>query len=338
MSAGSQIPAHNAAATLGDCLGAVRGSDAFESLCREIIVVDDGSTDDTVDVAERHGATVVRLESAHGPGTARNRGAAKAVSEVVLFLDADVLVHPDTLTRAAAHFERADGPDAVIGSYDDTPTSRSVVSLYRNLLHHYVHQSSSEEATTFWGGCGAIRREIFDAVGGFDESYSVPSIEDIELGYRLTDAGFRIRLDKGLQVTHSKRWTLRGVVVTDVTRRAVPWARLLMSRRSLPRDLNLQHRHRVSVGLAFVTPGALLASASLFAAGFQVPGSWAAGAAVIGAAMLLLLNFPLYAFFARKGGGRFALCAVALHCLYYLYSGVALAWVLLTMPVGRRRA
>ena len=105
------IPAHNAAATLGDCLGAVRGSDAFESLCREIIVVDDGSTDDTVDVAERHGATVVRLESAHGPGTARNRGAAKAVSEVVLFLDADVLVHPDTLTWAAAHFERDDGRD-----------------------------------------------------------------------------------------------------------------------------------------------------------------------------------------------------------------------------------
>ena len=58
-----------------------------------------------------------------------------------------------------------------------------MVSQYRNLLHHFVHQHGHAEASTFWAGCGAIRRAAFDAVGGFDAArFPRPSIEDIELG------------------------------------------------------------------------------------------------------------------------------------------------------------
>jgi len=329
------VPAHNAASTLGDCLGSIRSSEGFERLCREIIVVDDGSTDETAAIAERSGATVCRVASARGPATARNRGVAAATGDVVLFLDADVRAHHDTLARAAAHFEEAGGPAAVMGSYDATPACDGVVSVYRNLLHHYVHQTSAEGAQTFWAGCGAIRRSVFLEVGGFDESFAAPSIEDIELGYRLTDSGYRVTLDKRLQVTHLKRWTLRGMVVTDVTRRAVPWARLLLSRKSMPRDLNLRFRHRLSAALVFLLALGCLATAAFAAAGGGSRAAWsaatwsAATCAVI-ASLLLLLNYSLYAFFTRARGWRFALAAIPLHWLYYLYSGAALLWVMVS--------
>lgn len=76
--------------------------------------------------------------------------------------------------------------DALIGSYDDDPKSPDFISQYRNLMHCSVHQTGRSEASTFWSGCGAIRREVFLESGGFDETYVRPAIEDIELGYRLT--------------------------------------------------------------------------------------------------------------------------------------------------------
>ncbi len=109
-----------------------------------------------------------------------------------------------------------------------------------------------EEAATFWSGCGAIRRTVFQAAGGFDAvRYPRPCIEDIELGYRLRAAGHRILLNKHIQVKHLKRWTLRGMVKTDVFDRGVPWTQLILERRRLPNDLNLQFTQRLSAMLAY---------------------------------------------------------------------------------------
>ena len=132
------------------------------------------------------------------------------------------------------------------------------MSQYRNLLHHYVHQRGQIEASTFWGACGAIRRSVFEEVGGFDEERYPRCIEDIELGYRLRRAGHRIVLDKNLQGTHLKKWTLWSVIRTDVCCRAMPWTRLILETRSAPDDLNLRDGQRVSVGLVGLACLALL--------------------------------------------------------------------------------
>jgi hypothetical protein len=179
-----------------------------------------------------------------------------------------------------------------------------------------VHQTAREDAYTFWGACGAIRREVFLALGGFYEKYRWPSIEDIEFGYRLRQAGKQIRLCKTLQVKHLKRWGIVSLVKADFFYRALPWTALILQERRLPNDLNLQFASRVSVGLTY----------GLVAAG--VSGWWWPGAFVVAGiivVLLLLLNAPVYRFFWRKRGLWFAVRTVPWHWLYYFYSGLAFA-------------
>jgi GT2 family glycosyltransferase len=259
---------------------------------------------------------VIEIAGARGPAAARNAGARTASGELLLFLDADVVAPADIVGRVASRFGEDPGLDALIGSYDDAPADPEFLSQYRNLLHHYVHQTSSRGASTFWGACGAIRREVFLASGGFDEAYRVPSIEDIELGCRLRERGHKILLDASLQVKHLKRWRAFELVETDFRRRALPWTRLILRQRTLPDDLNLRRAARLTTAALF---SALLAAAA---------SAWRPALAPVVIALLaaaLALNAGFYRFLAAKRGAAFALRAVPWHWLYFLYSGAAFA-------------
>ena len=100
----------------------------------------------------------------------------------------------------------------MFGAYDHAPVATNFISQFRNLYHAYVHEASGEDGSTFWSGLGAIRASAFYAVGGFDERFSRPSVEDIDLGYRLCASGHRIRLDTRFRGGHLKRWSLRSSV------------------------------------------------------------------------------------------------------------------------------
>jgi hypothetical protein len=237
--------------------------------------------------------------------TARNSGARRASGDVVLFVDADVEVHPDALVRIAAAFGDP-ALTALFGSYDDSPSRGGPVAAFRNLLHHHVHQHAGGPAQTFWSGLGAVRRQAFLDAGGFDEQrYPVPSVEDIDLGARLVAAGARIELDPRTQGTHLKAWTLRSMVVTDFARRGVPWVALqLRHGRAGSTALNLGWRHRASALACVVGVGALL-----------VRRPAAAGAAL---AALLGLNHGFYRLLARRRGPGEALLGVGLHAVHHL--------------------
>jgi glycosyltransferase involved in cell wall biosynthesis len=310
------VPACNNAGDLHDCLAALNASTHPNF---EIIVVDDASvTDEPRLVGTRMHASVLRLSRNSGPSSARNLGARDATGEILFFVDADVVVGPDAVSRVVQFFAQHPDAAAVFGSYDDQPRASGLVSQYRNLLHHYVHQHGAVEASTFWSACGAIRRSVFETVGGFDEKRFPRCIEDIELGYRLRRLGHRILLDKGLQGKHLKRWTVRSMVRTDVCCRAIPWTRLILETGSAPDDLNLRAGQRASVAAA----GIAVMSALLTA--------WRGEAAFVCAAALLTvlaLNRSLYAFFLRHRGARFAAGAFLLHLLYYLYGGLTYVYV-----------
>jgi len=186
------------------------------------------------------------LKQRSGPGLARNAGVEEARGEIIFFTDADVLLHSDAIGKAMKALESNPEIAAVFGSYDDKPDHSSLLSRYRNLYHHWNHQIANEEASTFWTGCGAIRKDVFVELGGFSSDYERPSIEDIELGYRLRDAGHRIRLLKTMLGTHLKHWKFRDMVRTDIFQRGVPWVALLQQYRSAPSDLNLNWRARMA--------------------------------------------------------------------------------------------
>jgi hypothetical protein len=121
-----------------------------------------------------------------------------------------------------------------------------ILSQYKNLFHHFVHQQAKEDGGSFWRCCGAIAGEFLE-VGGFDtQRFPRPSIEEIELGRRLKAAGHTILVNKTLQVKHLKRWTLTSIIKTDVFDRAIPWTQLIIAERNIPNDLNLEASQRWS--------------------------------------------------------------------------------------------
>lgn len=283
------VPATDRPQTLERCLAALRASSQ--------------PADEIVVVGEPVGA---------GPAAARNLGAERTSAELLAFVDADVEVDREALARARAAFDADPGLAALFGSYDDAPAAPEVVSQFRNLLHHHVHTSSPGPAETFWAGLGVIRRDAFLTAGGFDAArFRAASIEDIELGMRIVARGGRIVLVPEIRGKHLKRWTLAGMVRTDLVQRGAPWVRLQLESRRASAALNLGWAHRLS---------ALLAVLALFAALARRP------LAVAGAlAGVLALNRPFYGLLRRRGGLRLAAAGLPLHVLHHLVSVAAAA-------------
>lgn len=320
------IPVYNGGEDFRRCLDALTATGYANY---EIVVVDDGSTDGSAGLAERYGCRVLRTsEPRSGPAVARNLGVQAARGDVVFFVDADVAVRPETVGLVAESFVDDPGLAALFGSYDDAPGAPNFLSQYKNLFHHYVHQHSGEQAASFWSGCGAMRRDVFLRHGGFDtERYGRPCIEDIELGYRVTRSGGRIRLVKALQVKHLKHWTVVSLLRSDILDRGIPWTRLLLREKAFANDLNLQTHNRVSVATTWLLALCLVM-------GFVVPWLWLMAAGAAG--LLLALNWPVYRWFAGKRGLLFALAVIPWHWFYYFYNGVSFAVGLGAHLVDRR--
>jgi hypothetical protein len=276
------VPATVEAPTLPRCLAAVEAAGPDEVLVAN----------------EPAGAT---------PALARNLAAERATGDVLVFVDADVLVHRDALDRIRARL-RDPSLDAVFGSYDAAPEAPGAVSGFRNLLHHHVHHVGAGRAESFWTGLGAVRRAVFDSAGRLDPQRRY--LEDVELGARLVQAGARIELDPAIQGTHLKRYTLASMLHVDTVERAIPWVDLMLAGHAPRSALNAGARHRAAALLALGTtlllarrrPLPALAALSAFAA----------------------LNADLYATIARNRGPTEAAAAVPLHVLHHVSATVAI--------------
>lgn len=252
---------------------------------------------------------VVREPPGSSPAHARNIGVTAARTDVVVFVDADIVVHADALARIRARFASDPSLHALYGAYDDRPGG-GTVSVFRNLLHHHIHTSSAGESDTFWAGIGAVRRASFLRAQGFDaERYPRPMLEDVEFGIRLRRAGLRIVLDPTIQGTHLKRWTLWTMVRSDLRDRGIPWTRVLITYRRLPATLNLGWRHRVS---ALSVGVGIAASAQR---------RWWRAAISLG--LLIGLNRRFYALLRRRLGTLRLPLGIALHVLHHTCSLVA---------------
>jgi glycosyltransferase involved in cell wall biosynthesis len=305
------IPFHQNLHHLAQSLSAVRRSmpDA------EVLIAADGPAEDCRALAAAADAQVVLVPGPSGPAVARNRAAALASGDVLAFVDADVVVAPEALPGMCRLLNLESGVDGIFGAYDLFPPERNFISQYKNLSHAYVHEVGNTHASTFWAGLGAVRANAFRSVGGFDERFRRPSIEDIELGYRLVAAGYTLRLDVSFRGRHLKRWTLASCVVTDIRARGIPWTQLIYRSRALSNDLSTSIGLRLSV---------VLTAALMISVGLAATKPWAAVGAPVLLAALIGLNFPYYRWFARRRGLLFAVRVIPLHLIHHLCNGISL--------------
>jgi GT2 family glycosyltransferase len=309
------VPFHSGLSSLAQCLAALDPLPP-ES---ELIIAADRAIEDCRRLAAKHRARIVEVARdgrPSGPAVARNAAAAVASGDVFVFIDADVVVSRPGLARMAAIFSDRQQTAAVFGAYDEQPADPGFMSQYRNLSHSFIHQSSATTARTFWAGFGAVRREAFHMVGGFDERFDRPSVEDIDFGYRLTNAGYEVILDPTLSACHLKRWTVGSALVSDVRDRGIPWTQLILRYGALHDDLNLRAEYRVSVVLAYLAPFALLGALYDRRLLLTLP---------LLIAGLVGLNRRYYRFFYRNRGAWFTVRVWLLHVLQHLCNGVSFA-------------
>ena len=291
------IPSHNGAATLAACLESLRASSLSP---QEIIVVDDASTDNTGDIARRFECRVIRVDENIGAARAKNRGAAEATGDILFFTDDDVIVTRETLERIAEDFGDA-SVAGVVGLLDAKIPFDDFASNFKNLWMRFTYERlPRENLGVFYTSIAAMRREVFQQLGGFDENYRGASIaEDTEFGQCAWAGGHLIVLDPRVVVTHCKRYTLRQVLVTDYLR-----ARALMLMRLRKRG----QAFFTSVPLFYqlAVPTVFLALACL-ALAVIAPIFLVASAILLFTFYFLFLTWLTY--LARERGARFALIA-----------------------------
>ena len=279
----------------------------------EIIVAADRAPRECERVAYRHGARIVQVSGPGGPAAARNQAAAQSRSDVLIFIDADVAVPSSALHAMVREFSTDPTLGGLFGSCDDDPGCRHFFSQYKKLTHAYAHRSSGRVARSFRSGFGGMRSEAFHSVGGFDEAFTAASIEDIELGERVTTAGHLVLIDRRLHGCHLKRWTFRSMLASDVWDRGVPWTQLILKSRRV-HDVNVVIRPAISVALCYTV---LLCLALAY---WQPELLFAAAAAI---ASVLFLNRKLYLFFAAERGAWFACRAMLMNLLDRVCNGVS---------------
>jgi hypothetical protein len=318
------VPVHNATETLTQVLGSIRRSD-FPRDFYELIVVDDASADGSASLAARYADTVVKLTGRpSGPSYARNRGAEIARGQVIAFVDADVVVAPDTLRRMVSALLSSIDIAAVSASHGESSGANNFVSHYWNLLLRFGEEKHGGRGAQFAPECGVVRRSAFLDAGMYDEwRFATAGMEGVELGERLARSG-HVVLDPDLTVTHLRKWDLASVC------REV-WTRGRMLSRSLGyfRTSAVAPSEVVFTLSRTLTPAVALVGTLMLAAAF-VPAPHTTSKTGLALALLLLANFPIHRFNARSRGVVFAALSAPIHLFVQFVTGIALCagWVL----------
>jgi len=210
------IPVKDGGAVFEECLAALRAS---QSTRYEIIVLDDCSTDNSKATASNYSCRLVELGCSSGPSTARNRGAQVARGDILFFIDADIIVRPDTVQQVSDIFQDKDVV-AITGVLSEDIRYGNFSSRYKNFWMRYSYLAMPDKVSLFYTSVAAIRKEMFLQTGGFDTAYKRPSVEDTDFGQRLEMMGGTVHLQRDLEVEHVKYYSLGGLLKTDFFRSA----------------------------------------------------------------------------------------------------------------------
>jgi glycosyltransferase involved in cell wall biosynthesis len=216
------VPVKNGSKTLNACLSSIKRS-YYKNV--EIILVDDHSSDNTIEIARRFNCRVIEVHNGNGANNARNIGALSASGDVFVFMDADIVIGRETMLGIIETLEEK-YIDAVVGIYTAKHRHESFVSQYKNLWVRYSYIKSPPAIDWLFGSISGIKREAFEKLGGFNvELLAKHGHDDIELGKRFARADLNIVLNMDVEVEHLKQYNLISFVKNEF-HRSMGFARL----------------------------------------------------------------------------------------------------------------
>jgi|Deesub1362A_J573_1020465.scaffolds.fasta_scaffold00162_24 glycosyltransferase involved in cell wall biosynthesis len=312
------IPTYNAERFLPGLLESIFRQGVEDT---EVIIVDDCSRDRTVEIAKRYPVRVIELERNAGPARARNIGVREAKGDIILFLDADVVVMDGTIKEVRDHFERDPSARCVIGICETEPLNKGFVPKYMAMFE-YIHLIGREgnRVSVFAPRCGAIRKDFFERIGGYNESYRGADVEDFELARRVnrTDP---IILNEKIRVRH--QFADFRQAVRNYFKRAVMWVHLFF------REKKLDNAGPTSPSNGIAAMCAFFSLLSLFLIPFFPNVSYLTLGLLI---VFLLANMRWLNFMRKEAGLSFALRALALNYILGIDIMLAVIYGVISYP------
>ncbi len=318
------VPAYQAEGVIADCVHAL----AHQTVARdvyEILIVDDGSTDETVAVARAAGADRVLTLKHQGPAGARNAGVEAARGEIVLFTDADCVPAHDWIEKMTAPFEDpvVDGVKGVYRTRQRSLVARFVQLEYEDKYDKMRDLPRIDFVDTY---AAAYRRAVFDQQRGFDPAFPRASGEDIELSYRLSQLGYTLVFAPDAAVYHRHPATVRQYLRRKYY---VGFWRVRMYR--LHPDKMIDDSHTPQLLKVQIALMALLLLSLALA--LLLPRLWPMGGALLAALLLTTLPFEIKAIRRDPGAAWTAPWLLLLRALVLgLGFAAGLIWAILPLP------
>lgn len=316
------IPTYNAARFMPGLLDSIFRNKVDDM---EVIIVDDCSADSTVEIAKGYPVRVIGMEKNGGPARARNRGAREAKGDLIFFLDSDVIVLDGAIHEVREYFDRNPSVKCVIGICSTEPLNRGFVAAYMAMFE-YIHLIGRKYDTVsvFAPRCGAIRRDFFLKIGGYNEHYKGADVEDFELARRINRAD-RIILNPKITVKHQFADFRQALKI--YFRRTVMWVHLLFREKKMDNAGPTSPSNGVSAACAFF---------SLLSLCVAVFSGYARILFLFLIAAYLLSNLKWWNFMKREKGVLFALRALLLN--YFLGVEIMLSalYALAIYPFSRK--
>lgn len=291
----------------------------------EVIIVDDYSKDDTVKIAESYPVRVIQLAINGGPAKARNIGVEAAEGDIIFFLDSDVIVLDGAVREVKDYFDDNPSAKCVIGVCATEPLNKGFVPSYMAMFE-YIHliDTPGNKVSVFAPRCGAIKKDFFQKIGGYNESYKGADVEDFELARRINKADCII-LNKKIVVKH--QFANFRQAVRNYFKRAVMWMYLFFREKKLDNAGPTAPGNGIAAVCAFLT----------FILFFFIPLLEAARYAVISLLIIFLLaNMRWWNFMRKEAGFLFAVKALFLNYFLGIDIMIAAIYAVISYPFSKK--
>ena len=315
------IPVYNAEKSIKRCLDAIYAQ-TYKDF--EVVVVDDNSTDNSVNIIKKYRCELIQLEKNEGPARARNVGVSRARGEYIMFVDGDCILSKNSLEYLIESFKTHPEAACVSGVFSAHPIHKDWFGLYRDLQLYWWHFNSDENASVFLLTGGMIKKEIFKEIGGFNEDYKNADAEDYEFGHRVSKR-YEMLLDKRVRYNHYDFHSPFFNLIEKLFMRSMMWVPLFIKRGKLESNYATANK-AVAVGFAFLTLISFITS--LIYPGFLY-------ITLASFLLFILSDIGFYVLVIKKKGLLFLIYTVVVHFIMQLTIATGIIAGFLLYPIKK---